>query len=84
MPIYNVRMTFETTMVVVADDENHALEVAKENTQRAIDDTSDRPKFDVRGEVTMEGHLRDEWDGWCVPYGGDGNTRLRKLLAKAE
>lgn len=80
MPIYNVQVTFETTMVVVADDEDDARAVARTNALSAIEDADECPGVDVRGEVTREQHLRDGWDGDCVPYGGDRNTRLRDLL----
>ena len=80
MTIYNVRVTFETTMVVIAGDEDEAYAVAVENAKRALDDEGTFPDADVRGEVTSEKHLRDGWDENCVPYGGDGNTRLRDLF----
>ena len=80
MTIYNVRVTFETTMVVIAGDEDEAYAVAVENAKRALDDEGTAPDADVRGEVTSEKHLRDGWDDNCIPYGGDGNTRLRALL----
>lgn len=80
MKIYNVLVTFETTMVVIADDEDEAYVVAVENARQAIDDADERPTANVRGEVTHERHLRDGWDAQCVPYGGDGNTRLCQYL----
>ncbi len=80
MPIYNVRASFEVTMVVVADDEDDAYRVAREEAREAIDDERPEPQIDLRGEVTGEQHLRDGWCADCVPYGGDGNTRLRDLL----
>jgi hypothetical protein len=27
---------------------------------------------------------RYKWDGQCIPYGGDGNTRLSDILAALE
>ena len=80
MPLYNVTVSLETTMVVFADDEGHAYWVAKENTREAIDNDRPDPDVRVRGEVTRERHLRDGWDGQCVPYGGDGHTRISALL----
>lgn len=35
----------------------------------------------VARAVRSEAHLRDGWDGMCLPYGGDGNTRIKDLLA---
>ena len=80
MPIYNVKVTIETTMVIVADDEDHAYDIARDEAREAINDNRPDPNIDVRGEVTSIQHLRDGWDGNCVPYGGDGNTRLSELL----
>ncbi len=80
MPLYNVTVKLETTIVVFADDEDHAYQVTREITREAIDNDRPDPDISVRGEVTSEKHLRDGWDGDCLPYGGDGETRLRDLL----
>lgn len=80
MPIYNVKVTFETTMVVMADDDDDARSVARRDAFNALHDADEYPDVDVRGEVTSEKHLRDGWDDDCVPYGGDRNKRLRELL----
>lgn len=45
MPLYNVTVTLETQIVVVAEDEDHAYQIAQENTREAID--NDRPDPDV-------------------------------------
>lgn len=80
MPLYNVTVFLETQIVVVADDEDHAYQVAQENSREAIDNDRPAPDVRVRGEVTSEKHLRDGWDGQCVPYGGDGNAKISELL----
>ena len=80
MPLYNVTVTLETLIVVVADDIDHAYKIANENTRDAIDNERPDPDVNVRGEVTSERHLHGGWDGMCVPYGGDGNTRISALL----
>lgn len=80
MPIYNVEVTFKTTMVVVADDEDDARSVAREDAFNSLRDADERPDVNVRGEVTSEKDLRDGWDGGCLPYGGNRNTRLSELL----
>ncbi len=41
------------------------------------------PSLHVTGDVTQERHLRDGWDGQCIPYGGDGNTKISALLHNA-
>ena len=73
----------ETTMVVVADDDDHAYEVAQENYKEAFSDSGESPSIAVEGEVSNVSQLRDGWDSRCVPYGGDGNARLGELLAGA-
>lgn len=80
MPLYNVKVTIETTMVVVADDEDHAHQVAEENIREAIDYEMPTPYISVTGDVTSARHLRDGWTEQCVPYGGDGNTQITQLL----
>ncbi|WP_418648851.1 hypothetical protein ACNQFN_11325 [Thauera butanivorans] len=80
MPIFNVVATKTTRMVVVAEDEDHAWQVAQEHARQAFDDANEPTDIHVSGEVRRLRHLRDGWDGDCVPYGGDRNTRLRDLL----
>lgn len=84
MPLYNVTLTLETEIIVVADDEDHAYQIALENARDAINNDSPNPNVSVRGEVTNEKHLRDGWDARCVPYGGDGNTMISALLPHNE
>jgi hypothetical protein len=84
MPIYNVLATIETTMVVVADDEDHAWEVAQDHAMEAFDDADEPHQTYVTGEVKSVSQLRGGWNGACIPYGGDRNTRLRELLSDSK
>jgi hypothetical protein len=84
MPIFNVKVILETTIVVFADNEDHAYDVAYETAIEVIDTERPDPCVCVTGEVMSVHHLRDAWDEDCIPYGGDGNTRLRDILAKKE
>lgn len=85
MTIYNVDIIFEKTIVVVANDEDEAEEIAREEALNALYEDMDGPtSVDVRGEVRTKRDLRDGWDEVCVPYGLDGNTRLRDILPKSE
>ncbi len=81
MPIFNVTVTMETTLVVIADDEGHAWDVARDNARTASSDAFETPQIHVTGEVRSVESLPAGWDGECVPYGGDGNTRLQEILA---
>lgn len=82
MPIYNVTASVTTTMIVVADDEDHAWEVAQNHAEQAFDDANEPYQTHVIGEVKSVSQLHGGWDGECVPYGGDRNTRLRELLGE--
>ena len=66
--------------VVMAEDEAHAHLVA-ESYKRDIMGDEYNPYIDVDGEVASVDALSHGWDGECIPYGGDGNTRLREILA---
>lgn len=80
MPLFNVEVTIATTLVVEAADANDAYFVAKDSIQQAIKDAPPQTDIFVRGQVSSEQDLSAGWDGDCLPYGGDGNTRLRELL----
>lgn len=77
MKLYMVEIT--THAVVVAEDEDHAREVASDCRRDALSDDID-PQIDVGREVTKLQDLENGWDGECIPYGGDGNTRLKAIL----
>ena len=83
MPLYNVDVALKCTMVVQAEDEDHAQDVACDNYREALNDCDARPSLHVTGDVTQERHLRDGWDGQCIPYGGEGNTKISALLHNA-
>lgn len=68
-----------TTVVVMADSPEHAVEVANENRREIVRDG----ELDVDGmprELVALCGLRGGLDGDCIPYGGDGNTRLKDLM----
>lgn len=74
---YMVEIT--TYGVVMAEDEAHAREVAEiYKTEMVGDDWS--PRIEVDGAVVEVDDLAHGWDGECIPYGGDGCTRLGKLI----
>lgn len=82
MPLFNVEVSFKTLLVVQADNEDHAHEVAGWNAHRVLNDVCPSPNISVRGMVSRERDLREGWTTECVPYGGDGNTRLGDLLVE--
>lgn len=83
MPFFNVEVNVKLHLVVQANDERQARHVADEEWEEAIRDETPDPSIHVTGEVTELKQLVNGWDGDCIPYGGDGNTRLRELLPTA-
>ena len=82
MKAYMVEIT--THAVVMADNEAHAYVVAESYKRDAFHDDPN-PRIEIEGEVAHVEQLDHGWDGECIPYGGDGNTRLSALLtANAE
>lgn len=78
MKAYMVEIT--THAVVMANDEAHAYDVA-ENYKRDAFHDDPNPRIEICGEVVARvDQLEHGWDGECIPYGGDGNTRLGALL----
>jgi hypothetical protein len=68
----------KTTVVVMASDAFHALQVAKENRREIELDSELEPG--IAFPVVSLADLPGEWDGECLPYGGDGETPLKDLL----
>ena len=77
MKPYMIEIT--TYGVVMADDEAHARQVA-DSYKREIFGDDWNPRIEVDGAVVKVEDLAHGWDGECIPYGGDGNTKLAELL----
>ncbi|OGB00825.1 MAG: hypothetical protein A3E79_01025 [Burkholderiales bacterium RIFCSPHIGHO2_12_FULL_61_11] len=70
----------KTTAIVWADDADHAVLVARDHRREICGDVD--MDISVKGEVKRIDQLAaHEWDGECIPYGHDGDTRLMDLLA---
>ena len=68
----------KTTVVVLAEDEIDAYSRAREDMSEIKSDTD----FDVDVIKDLTGEtLPTGWDGMCIPYGGDGNVRIKDLCA---
>lgn len=76
--LYRIELT--TVIVVVASSAGDALDVAANtSTQRdVVRDAALETGFPV--EIFLPCELPDGWDEECIPYGGDGNTRLAELM----
>lgn len=70
---------YTITAVVMAEDETDAFNRARHYLRDAVNDAGEVEVW-VRNEVKTAADLEDGWDEDCVPYGGDGNTRIREYL----
>lgn len=80
MKLFAVELTITT--VVMAACEEDAYGVAMDEIGDITNDTDH--DIDVIGEVKALDRLPSGWDGMCLPYGGDGETRLKDLLPETE
>ncbi|WP_345815329.1 hypothetical protein AAGS40_23420 [Paraburkholderia sp. PREW-6R] len=64
----------------MAENGDHARRVAADHK---ADICADTPlKFSIGAFIASEDELiAHDWDGMCLPYGGDGHTRLREIIA---
>jgi hypothetical protein len=79
MKPYVVEMTIRT--VVMAESQAHAHMVAENAFADIARD--EQPDVSVEKEVRTQADLPDGWDMGCLPYGGDGNTRLEAIIGAA-
>lgn len=66
--------------VIVADDMGDAIRVAMYEA-RDIVRNDDLDDADVVCEIKNAAGLPQGWDAQCIPFGGDGNTRIEHYLA---
>lgn len=79
MSLFEVEFTVRA--VVQADDSTHAFEVAGDSAREIFrDDPLD--DYDVGRQILEAKHLPSGWNVECIPYGGDGNTRISAILAE--
>ena len=66
----------KTTIVVLAED----FEEAYKNTRDELWEIKTDNDFEIDVIKCLDGELLPpDWDGMCIPYGGDGNTRIKEL-----
>lgn len=81
MPLYNVEIQMKVIAVVEGDDADDARHWAQYDAREILRDAyASNPTADVRGEVTKLEHLRDGWDGDCLPYGKASNKTIAEIL----
>ncbi len=74
--LWNVELTY--VAVVLAEDEESAWDVAAANNRKIVGDSS-VPIIDVCHRIKEKKDFRDGWDSMCIPYGGDGNSRICEI-----
>lgn len=72
---------FRVITVVMGEDESDAYSNALCDWREIAGDSE--PEVDVEREIHSARDLPNGWDLRCIPYGGDGNTRIERLLDDA-
>lgn len=80
MKLFNVKLKQETTIVVLADDEDDAYDIALDTAKTAINAEAETPIVHITGEINSASQLRDGWDEASIPYGWHGNRRIGEIL----
>lgn len=76
MRMWNVELTY--VAVVCAEDEDIATDIASDLARDIVRDSSG-PLLGATHEIKEKSDFRDGWDGRCIAYGGDGNTRIEQM-----
>lgn len=77
MKLFEIEIT--VTAVVVADDMDHAFEVANMEARSILSDDS-LDDVNVTREIKRGDRLPYGWDGGCCAYGEDGGVRISEIL----
>lgn len=78
MKLITVTCKFDYVIVVADDEVDDPYFVANDEVRAAFSDLSvDQLQIHC---VPYERCPAQGWDGDCVPYGGDGNTRTKEYL----
>lgn len=84
MPIFNVECLYRVNLAVQADSQSDAFKVAKNEFNNSLAFYQPDPEVWVLDEIKSLDQLPREWDGDCIPFGGDNNAYLRDLLPAKE
>lgn len=69
-----------TVAIVLVHEGEDPVDVAREFKRDAM---SDPPELDYEvllADVRSNQLEQFGWDGMCIPYGGDGNTRIKEIV----
>lgn len=78
-PLKPYMVSYTIHAVVVAEDENQAYATALDERRDVLYE-ADEVAVQVEREVKAPADLYGKWDDQCIPYGGDGDTRIRDYL----
>lgn len=86
MALYSVVIDIPLHVVIEAEDDDHAWEIAHDDINEVLQDVDLRrlAQICVLKEVKSTKDLPPDWDDRCIPYGGDGNTRIADLMSRVE
>ena len=86
MALYSVVINIPLHAVIEAEDDDHAWEIARDDINEVLQDVGLRQlaQICVLKEVKSTKDLPPDWDDCCIPYGGDGNTRIAEILGRIE
>ena len=77
--LYEVEL--KTHIVVAATSKEDALQKSNSTVMQRDVIRDSALEVDVQREITQLAKLPYGWDGECIPYGGDGNTRINAWYA---
>jgi hypothetical protein len=78
MKLFEIEITI--CSVVQAEDETNALMVARGSADEMLNELDSLDCIDVTREIREAAHLPNGWNIDCLPYGGDGKTRISTIL----
>lgn len=73
---YNVELRY--VGVVYAEDGGEAYKIAFDSAKDIVYGAGD-PFVNVTHQIVEKSDFRDGWDGDCIGYGHDGNTRIAEI-----
>lgn len=74
------RASFEVEVVVSGEDVDDAYGVFQDELREILADQREFHIEPVLDQIDDEKELPSGWDGECIPYGREGNTRIKKYF----
>lgn len=80
--LYKVEVRVETVMIVLAEGEEQALDLAEDHFDEHVQSLDATPELHVTGEVRKGERLPKGWDLACLPFGSDDEDRTIEDILK--